>query len=160
MSDESTTSSDTPVKRQKNATYERALKSFFEGGEPTSAQRSQLPEDIEGLSARRQSMIDAIWAAPDEYQQLKALRMLRSRFGLPSDIRIISLALHPEDEQMTLDALRSLENWLQGEKREGEPSELFLSWAPELRKRVESIMLRSFKEGLLNASQRCLLLLS
>lgn len=141
---------------KKNATYERALNAFFEGGQPSQEQQKSLPDDVAGLSARRQAMIDTVLSEPNEELQLQALRQLRLRFGLPTDIRILFIALRPDDEILSLEALKQLEHWLNVETRGGQTSELLLHWAPQLRIPVEIIMLRSFKESLQSVASRCL----
>ena len=150
MSKSKTSPQDPP----KNATYERALSAFFEGEGPTSDQRKNLPQNIEGLSLRRQAMIQAVWDASHETEQLRALKLLRARFGLPHDIRIIILALNVEDEPMSLEALKVLEQWIQTQKTTGKDDTL-IHWKSELMSRIDRLVVRSFREDIHEAAQHC-----
>ena len=146
-----------PKSSPKNATYERALAAFFEGSEPTVEQKKQLPDDIEGLSARRIAMIEAILQADTSSEQLKALRKLRLRYGLPNDIRMIDLALSTDDESLALEGLQSLKEWL--ELRTGECSESMknslLAWRSKLNHRVDTLLFRSFNPKIQELARQC-----
>ena len=143
-----------PQSKPKNATYERALSAFFDGQQPTADQQKNLPQDIDGLSIRRQAMIQAVWDAKHESEQLKALKLLRTRFGLPHDIRIIVLALNVEDELMSLDALKALEQWLEAQHTT-DNQELISSWRAKLTSRIDRLIIRSFREDIHAIAQRC-----
>jgi len=146
--------SKTPPTKPKNATYERALSAFFDGHEPTADQQKHLPQDIEGISIRRQAMIQAVRDAEHETAQLQALKLLRARFGLPHDIHIVILALNIEDEPMTLDALKVLEQWLQSQHSSNN-LELINNWRSQLMERIDRLTLRSFRKDIHALSQRC-----
>ena len=149
-----TKSNNPPQSKPKNTTYERALSAFFDGQQPTADQQKNLPQDIDGLSIRRQAMIQAVWDAKHESEQLQALKILRARFGLPHDIRIIVLALNVEDEPMSLDALKALEQWLEAQLTT-DNQELISSWRAKLASRIDRLMIRSFREDIHTAAQRC-----
>jgi len=148
-----------PQAKPKNATYERALSAFFDGQKPTADQQKSLPQTIDGLSMRRQAMIQAVWDAKHETDQLQALKLLRARFGLPHDIRVIALALNVEDESMALDALKALEQWLETQKSSGN-QELVMSWRTQLMSRMDRLVVRSFREDIHLMTQRCIRLMS
>lgn len=141
----------------KNATYERALAAFFEGSEPTVEQKKQLPDDIEGLSARRIALMDSILTADTSSEQLKGLRQLRLRYGLPTDIRIIDLALSTDDESLSLEGLQSLKTWL--ELRNGDCSDnmrnSLLAWRNKLNHRVDTLLFRSFNPKIQELASQC-----
>ena len=143
-----------PPTKPKNATYERALSAFFDGQKPTEDQQKHLPQDIEGLSIRRQAMIQAVWDAEHEADQLQALKRLRARFGLPHNIRIMVLALNIEDEPMALDALKVLEQWFQSQ-HSANNLEIIKNWRSQLMDRLDRLILRSFREDIHALVQRC-----
>ena len=143
-----------PQTKPKNATYERALSAFFDGQKPTTDQQKHLPENIDGLSMRRQAMIQAVWDAKHETEQLQALKLLRARFGLPHDIRLIVLALNVEDEPMSLDALKALESWAQTQQNTGK-QDLIAHWRGDVMTRVDRLIVRSFREDIHELAQRC-----
>mgnify|MGYP000277120190 CR=1 FL=1 len=143
--------------QSKNATYERALAAFFEGQEPTQEQKEQLPDDVEGLSARRQALIEAIYQAETSSEQLTQLRQLRLRFGLPQDIKMIDLALSTEDDALSLEGLERLEQWLvtrvQAESTSLQDS--LNSWRPRLNRRVDNLLFRSFNPKIQELAAKC-----
>ena len=144
-----------PQTKPKNATYERALSAFFDGQKPTVDQQKSLPTDIDGLSMRRQAMIEAVWNAEHDTDQLQALKLLRARFGLPHNIRIIILALNLEDEPMSLDALKALEQWLETQQNIGN-QELVTSWRSDIMSRIDRLVVHSFREDIQMIAQRCI----
>ena len=141
----------------KNATYERALSAFFEGHEPSEDQKKQLPDDVEGVSARRQALIESVLSSETTTEQLSPLRRLRLRFGLPSDIRIINLALGMEDESLAIEGLQSLKQWL--ESRSGDTSETMKNgleaWRSKLNHRVDTLLFRSFNPKIQELASQC-----
>ena len=150
------------LSQPKNATYERALAAFFEGQEPTEEQREQLPDDIEGLSARRQTLIEAIYQAETASEQLIQLRQLRLRFGLPQDIKMIDLAISTEDDALSLEGLERLETWLSARVKaeSGDLHESLEAWRSQLSRRVDSLLFRSFNPKIQALAEKCQKLLS
>lgn len=150
------------LSQPKNATYERALAAFFEGQEPTEEQREQLPDDIEGLSARRQALIEAIYQAETASEQLIQLRQLRLRFGLPQDIKMIDLAISTEDDALSLEGLERLETWLSArvEAESGTLHESLEAWRSQLSRRVDRLLFRSFNPKIQALAETCQKLLS
>ena len=139
----------------KNNTYERALEMFFQDG-PSQDQQSQLPQEVDGLSVRRQAMIEAVYQAEHETERLHALRMLYAHFGLPHNVRVISLALTSEDEPLALEALRALEAWLTAQLEMGESGlETLEMWRAQLESRLEHLILRSFNDLIQSETARC-----
>lgn len=141
----------------KNATYERALAAFFEGQEPTQEQREQLPEDVEGLSARRQALIESIYQAETASEQLVQLRQLRLRFGLPQDIKMIDLAISTDDDALSLEGLERLETWL-NTRVQSEPGALqdsLEAWRTQLTRRVDRLLFRSFNPKIQAKAAKC-----
>lgn len=148
---------ETPSPSLKNSTYERALSAFFEGAEPTKEQRELLPSDVDGLSVKRQALVDKILQEESSREQLSLLKQLRLRFGLSSDIRILYLSLTTEDELLAQDALQLLVPWL--EARSGDVTEQMKenlkSWRPALNRKVDTLLLRSFNPKIQKLAQQC-----
>lgn len=141
----------------KNATYERALSAFFADQAPTDEQRQQLPSDVDGLSARRQALIDEIVISTDHLEQLRLVKQLRLRYGLSSDIRIINLALTTEDEGLAIEALTLLLRWLEvrGENSAETMRQQIDSWRSTLSRKVDTLLLRSFNPKIQDLAGRC-----
>ena len=140
--------------KPKNVTYQRALSAFFGDQELTADQKQSLPQDVDGLSAKRQSMIKSVLEAPNASEELSALKLLRSRFGIPQDIRVITLALTLEDESLAVEGLKTLERWIESQQiTSGEALE---SWRDELTTRIERLTLRSFRDDVQQHATRCL----
>lgn len=152
-----TTEEEQQEHRPKNATYERALAAFFEGQSPTEEQREQLPDDVEGLSARRQALIEAIYQAETTSEQLSLLKKLRLRFGLSHDIKMIHLALSTEDDALALEALERLETWLKQRINDetGTLKDGLEQWRARLAPRVDSLAFRSFNPKIQALASRC-----
>lgn len=138
----------------KNATYQRALSAFFGDQKLTPDQKQSLPQDVDGLSARRQSMIQAVLEATSEADRLLSLKRLRARFGIPQDIRVIAFSLTIEDESLALDGLKSLERWIEAQRLADRES--LKSWRDELEQRIERLTLRSFRDDIQSQARRCL----
>ena len=135
----------------KNPTYQRALQAFFEGGAPAPEQRERLPDEVGGLTVRRKAMVDQVLSASSRDARLSALRALNAAFGLPPDLRVLYLALTPEDESLTLAALNALYPMLS----EG-TSQLTDETRAQLRDRLLGVETRSFNEAVLGAVGACL----
>jgi len=135
----------------KNPTYQRALRAFFEGGAPAPAQRERLPDEVSGVTVRRQAMVDEALSAATREGRLRALRALSAAFGLPPDLRVLYLALTPDDEGLALAALAPLRRVLadEGPRLAEETRE-------QLRERLRTLEARSFSEALLSATAECL----
>ncbi len=141
----------------KNNTYERALSAFFEDQAPTEEQRQHLPTDVDGLSARRQALIESILTCDDSVEQLRLVKQLRLRFGLTSDIRIICLALTTEDDPLALEGLQHLLRWLEarGEESPERMRNSLTAWKHELGRKVETLLLRSFNSKVQSLADQC-----
>ncbi len=134
----------------KNPTYQRALQAFFEGGAPAPEQLERLPEEVDGLTVRRKAMIDDVLSAPSREVRLRALRALNGAFGLPPDLRVIYLALTPEDESLTLAGLNALYPVLREQS-----TPLIEEAREQLRDRLALIETRTFNEAILSAVGAC-----
>ena len=141
----------------KNSTYERALSAFFSDQAPTEEQRQQLPSDVDGLSARRQTLIEEIIASEDSVDQLRLVKQLRLRYGLSSDIRVINLALTTEDEGLAIEALGLLARWLEvrGEDSAEMMHQQLVSWRNTLSAKVDTLLFRSFNPKIQELAGRC-----
>ena len=141
----------------KNTTYERALSAFFADQAPTEEQRQLLPDDVDGLSARRQALIKELLDSEDSGEQLRLVKQLRLRYGLSSDIRVIILALTTEDEGLAIEALKLLRPWLEARGEESAESmrSNLDSWRGTLSQKVETLLLRSFNPRIQELAAQC-----
>ena len=135
----------------KNRTYERALSVFFQGTELTPEQQERLPSEVDGVSMQRKRLIKAVLSASDDTARLRALKRLDERFGLPSDIQVLSYALSPDAPPLALKALKRLSVLITEE-----PPELVNAFKEELLERLSSLEIRLFHEEALELTQRCL----
>lgn len=135
----------------KNRTYERALSAFFQDAQPTEEQRERLPSEVDGVSVQRKRLIKEVLSASSSAAQLRALRRLTERFGLPSDLQVVSCALRPDEPSLALKALKQLATLI-----EEEPPELLSAFKEELIERLSSLEIRLFHEEALVLTQRCL----
>jgi hypothetical protein len=132
-----------------NQTYQRALEVFFQGENLSKEIKQRLPNDVEGLSIKRKTMVDAVKQAPSEKIRLEALSKLQRAFGLPQDLEMIYYALSPEQDYLNLVALQTLQIYLNGNVAVG-------AWEERLIERLQSIQVRSFDQEILNHIDRCL----
>jgi hypothetical protein len=135
----------------KNRTYERALSAFFQGTELTTEQQERLPSEVDGVSVQRKKLIKAVLSASGDTARLSALKRLDERFGLPSDLQVLSYALSPDAPPLALKALKRLVVLIAEE-----PPELINAFKEELLERLSSLEIRLFQEEALELTQRCL----
>ena len=138
----------------KNRTYERALSAFFNNTDLTEEQKERLPSEVDGLSVRRKRLIEGVLEASSDPARIRALKRLHATFGLPSDLRILTYALTPDDPQLALQALKRLTVILQDE-----PSTLINDHKERLLERLSKLEVRLFHEEALTLTGRCLKLL-
>lgn len=132
-----------------NQTYQRALEVFFQGENISKEIKQRLPNDVEGLSIKRSTMIDTVKQAPSERVRLEALSELQRVFGLPQDLEMIYYALSPEQDYLNLVALQTLQIYLN-------KTMTVDAWEERLIERLQSIQVRSFNQEILKHIERCL----
>ena len=137
----------------RNRTYERALSAFFNNSDLTDEQKGRLPSEVDGLSVRRKRLISAVLEAQSERARTLALKRLHSAFGLPTDLRVLTYALSPDEPNLALQALKQLMSVLEDDltalEEHREP----------LLKRLSTLEVRLFHEEALTLTQACLKLL-
>jgi hypothetical protein len=96
-------------------------------------------------------MTEEVLRAPSREARLRALRALNATFGLPADLRVIYLALTPEDESLSLAALNALYPALTEQR-----ATLSEETRAQLQERLLTLEARAFNEALLSAVGACL----
>ena len=144
-------SQETQEQRPTNATYERALATFFDESGPSSEQRALLPDDVGGLSIKRSQLITLVKETDSDSVRLNALIQLRQTTGLPRDPIILIHSLVDEPTHLCLDALHQLEEWLSFQELKGLKVQMI--------ERLELLEVRSFNSKIQSGAARCLALI-